>query len=421
MAEISDYIREFNPWWIGKFSLDYQEREIYSKIKKFLDMPQIIALTGLRRVGKTTIMHKIAEDYLSLGFNPRNIFFFSFDDLQKRTLKDILDEYERIAGLTLSTGKFLFLFDEIQKVENWQEQIKILYDLYKGRIKIIVSGSESLFIKRKSKESLAGRIFEFKLDTLTFEEFVKFKGVKYDSLEVYKKEYSKLFEEFIFSGGFPELVGITDKEKITKYIKEGIRDKVLYKDIPSIFKIEDISVLNSILESITENPGQLIELSTFSGECKISRPTLANYLRYLEDSFLITKLYNFSKNKRKTERKLRKYYPSLVSLNLIFSEEPLLKSKAFENVLVNQLKSEFFWRDAYKNEVDIILHNKEIIPVEVKYGNIKETDGLIRFMSLFNVNRGVIISREEEGVRKYSNKEIKITPAWKFLMTNHFE
>lgn len=200
------------------------------------------------------------------------------------------------------------------------------------------------------------------------------------------------------------------------YIKEGIRDKVLYKDIPSLFKIEDISILNSILENITENPGQLIELSSFSSECKISRPTLSNYLRYLEDSFLIKKLYNFSKNKRKTERKLKKYYPTLISTNLLFNEDPLSKSKAFENSIVNQLKAEFFWRDPYKHEVDVVLVDGKVIPVEVKYGETKDFKGLLRFMEISKVNNGLVISKEKEKKQKFDNKEISIIPAWKWLL-----
>ena len=416
MVEIISYMREFNPWWEGKFKLEYKEREIYSKIKKFLKMPQIIALTGLRRAGKTTIMLKITEEWLSSGFNPQNIFFFSFDDFKGSSLRELVEEYERVHNKKLSDERFLFLFDEIQKIDNWQEQIKIIYDIYKNNVKIIVSGSESLFIRKKFKESLAGRIFEFKIDTLTFKEFIKFKGVSYKSFELYKKEYYKLFEEFIVSGGFPELCGIKDKEKIKMYIKEGIRDKVLYKDIPSLFKIDDISILNSILENITENPGQLIELSSFSSEYKISRPTLANYLRYLEDSFLIKKIYNFSKNKRKIERKLKKYYPTLISINLLFSEDSLSKSKVFENVLINQLKADFFWRDPYKNEVDMILDEGKIIPVEIKYGEIKDIKGLLRFMGLFNIKNGFVISREQEKKQTYNGKEISIIPAWKWLL-----
>ena len=416
MTEIISYMKEFNPWWEGKFKLEYKEREIYSRIKKFMDMPQIIALTGLRRVGKSTIMLKIVEEWLSSGFSPRNIFFFSFDDLKDSSLRKVVGEYERVNNKKLSDEKFLFLFDEIQKIENWQEQVKVIYDLYKKNVKVIVSGSESLFIRKKSKESLAGRIFEFKVETLSFKEFIGFKGINHSPLELYKEEYFRLFEEFVFSGGFPELCGITDKEKIKMYTKEGIRDKVLYKDIPSLFKIEDISILNSILESITENPGQLIELSSFSSEYGISRPTLSNYLRYLEDSFLIKKLYNFSKNKRKIERKLKKYYPTLASTNLLFSEDPLKKSKVFESCIVNQLKAEFFWRDSYKHEVDVVLAEGEIVPIEIKYGEKKDLKGMLRFMKVFEIDNGLIISKEEERKQKFGSKEVSVMPAWKWLL-----
>ena len=92
MVEIISYMREFNPWWEGKFKLEYKEREIYSKIKKFLEMPQIIALTGLRRVGKTTIMLKIVEEWLSSGFDPQNIFFFSFDDFKRAMMTSYAGE-----------------------------------------------------------------------------------------------------------------------------------------------------------------------------------------------------------------------------------------------------------------------------------------------------------------------------------------
>jgi len=416
MAEIINYMKEFNPWWEGKFKLEYKEREVYLKIKRFLDMPQIIALTGLRRVGKSTIMLKIIEDWMSSGFNPQNIFLFSFDDSKDLSIRKVIEEYQRIKDKSLNQEKFLFLFDEIQKIDNWQEQIKIIYDLYKKNVKIIVSGSESLFIRKKFKESLAGRIFEFIIETLSFKEYIKFKNIKHGSLELYKKEYFRLFEEYILTGGFPELCGIKDKDKIKMYIKEGIRDKVLYKDIPSLFKIDDISVLNSILENITENPGQIIELSSYSGEYHISRPTLSNYLMYLEDSFLIRKLYNYSHNKRKMERKLKKYYPALVSTNLIFNDNPLVKSKAFENVIVNQLKAEFFWRDPYKNEVDIILGNGKPMAIEVKYGEIKDFHSLRRFMYLFNIHSSYIISKEQERKQKFNNIEISIVPAWKWLL-----
>lgn len=415
VRSIQEELRDFNPWWIEKFELKIKDREVYKQIRKFLHMPQIIAFTGLRRVGKTTLMKKILTDYLAEGFESKNIIYFSFDEFKNISLKEILKVYEELFSKEIKNQKSLVLFDEIQKLEDWENQIKVVYDLYKDKMKIIISGSESLFIKTKSKESLAGRIFEFKISPLNFREFLEFNEKKFDNLKLHEKEIFMLFNEFIYCQGFPELIGVKEKDVITKYIKEGIVDRIVYKDIPELFKIKDISVLSSILRIFMEEPGQIIELADLASELKISRQTLALYLKYLEDSYLIRKAYNFSRNKRKTEKKLKKYYPSIISPVLLFKEDDLYKSKVFECFLVNQLNAEFFWRDKLKNEVDVIIANKELTPIEIKYGKI-ETKGLSVFMKKFKVKKGYIISSEKEQIQKIDKRIISIVPAFKFLL-----
>ena len=415
MTQIREILVESNTWWKESFRINYKEREIYEKISKFLPLPQIIALTGLRRVGKTTLLFKIIEDEIKNGFNPKSILYFSFDEFRKVDLRDIIREYEKIMKKKISEGKHLLLFDEIQKLENWEEKIKRIYDIYSKNVKIIISGSESLFIRRKSKETLAGRLFEFKINPLSFKEFLTFKNKKFDNVDLYERELSMLFEEFIITQGFPELVGIKEKEVIKKYIGESIVEKVIYRDIPHLVSIRDPSVLESALHTIREQPGQLIELSEFAKEMHISRQTLSIYLKYLEDSFLIRKLYNYSSSIRKTERKLKKYYPSIISTNLIFKDDTYSRSKVFENVIVNQLHAEYFWRDPYKNEVDIILPNKKPIPVEIKYGGIK-TKSIRRFMEKFHVDRGYIISLNQEKNLELQEGKIRVVPVYKFLL-----
>ena len=415
MVSINEELRDFNPWWTEKFELKVKDREVYKQIRKFLHMPQIIAFTGLRRVGKTTLMKKIIADYIKEGFEGKNIIYFSFDEFRNASLRDVLKNYEELFSREIKNQKSLVLFDEIQKLEDWESQIKVIYDLYKDKMKIIISGSESLFIKTKSKESLAGRIFEFRINPLSFKEFLEFKEKKFDNLKLYEKELLMLFNEFIHCQGFPELIGVKEKEIITKYLKEGILDKVLYKDIPELFKIKDISVLSSILGIVMEEPGQIIELAGLASELKISRQTLSLYLRYLEDSYLIRKLYNFSKNKRKIERKLKKYYPSIISPTLLFKEDDLYKSKVFECFLVNQLNAEFFWRDKLKDEVDIILAKEKIIPIEIKYGKL-EIKGLSAFMNKFKIDESYIISLNKEEKIKIDNKKIQVIPAFRFLI-----
>jgi predicted AAA+ superfamily ATPase len=146
--------------------LEYKQREAYDEIERFVALPQIVALTGLRRVGKTTIMLKIAEDAIAEGLEPRTVVYFSFDEFRESQVREILAEYESLTNEDLNSRKHLLLLDEIQKVKGWQDQLKAIYDQYRTKLKIMVSGSESLFIRKGSMETLAGRLFEFKIESL---------------------------------------------------------------------------------------------------------------------------------------------------------------------------------------------------------------------------------------------------------------
>ena len=413
MPDIKDALIDMNPWWKRDAKLEFKDRDIYAKIKKFLPLPQIIAFTGLRRVGKTTLMLKILNDYIDGGFEKRNIIYFSFDEFKSIEIRQILREFEELNKRDIHQGKYILILDEVQRLENWEYQLKSIYDNFKGNIKILASGSESLFIKRKAKAALAGRIFEFKVESLTFKEFLYFKDKKLKEPALYKRELQELFEEFMFTQGFPELVGIKDKEIIKKYIKEGIIDKIIYKDIPGLFNIKDPSLLDRLLNIFMEEPGQIVDLSDLADDLGITRQTLSNYLGYLEGSFLIRKLYNFSKNRRKIERKLKKYYPAIISVNLLFKEDALARSRVFEWLMVMQLKAEFFWRDSYKNEVDIV--SDRDIPIEIKYGKV-DYKGVEQFMDKFNINKGYIISQKEEKQKAINKRKIMVIPAYRFLL-----
>jgi uncharacterized protein len=422
MPKIKDILIESNPWWKDEFTFDYQQRQVFTDIKKYLPMPQIIALTGLRRVGKTTLMYKIIDEHLKNGFNKNKILYFSFDEFKDAEIRDILSEFEQLMHQNISQTSYLVLFDEIQKLKNWDEQLKRIYDTYQKNLKIIISGSESLFIKQKSKATLAGRLFEFTINPLSFKEYLDFKKIRITNIDVYKKELLLLLQEYIKTQGFPELVGITDKDIIKKYIKESIIEKIIYRDLTRLLNINNIPLLESILTIIMDEPGQIIELSKLSRDLDITRQTLSNYMRYLEESFLIRKLYNYSNSKRKVERKLKKYYPTILSPTLLFKTDSLSQSKVFESMLVNQLNAEYFYRDPYKNEVDIIQLNEPLKPIEIKYGKI-ETDGLLKFMDKKSIKQGIVLTNTIEDTKEVNNKIIQLIPAYKFLLEqdNHTE
>jgi len=414
MPDIKEALRDFNPWWKGSFKTTFKEREMHKQIQKYLALPHIIAFTGLRRVGKTTLMLKIVEDAINDGFDAKNIIYFSFDEFKSVEIRQVINEYEDLMERDFKNGKYKLLLDEIQKLDNWENQIKRIYDTFKN-VKIIVSGSESLFINKKLKETLAGRMFDFKIDTLSFREFLLFKGINFKPVGLYEKELSKLLEEYILTLGFPELVNINDREIIKKYIRESIVEKVIFSDMQNLFRIKDISLIESLLNIFLEEPGQLIDVADLSNNLGVSRQTLSNYLTYLEESFLIKKLYNYSKSRRKVERKLKKYYPAIVSANLLFKDDELSKSKVFEWLMVMQLKAEFFWRDPYKNEVDVVMVEKKPLPIEIKYGKA-DTEGILAFMKKFNVSKGIVLTKNREEKRMINGKYILFIPAFKFLL-----
>jgi len=415
MTRIRDALVELNPWWKEEFSLEYREREVYREIQRFLAMPQMIALTGLRRVGKTTLMLKAAQDAIRKGFDPKDVLYFSFDEFREIKTREVLSEYEKLTGRDLGKGRRLVLLDEIQKLAGWQNELKAVYDRYRTNLKILISGSESLFIRKGSRENLAGRLFEFKIEPLNFREYLVFKGKVYKPIDLYEKELANLFDEFILTQGFPELVGVKDRSVIRKYLRESIIEKVVFRDLLSLLEIRDISLLESLLNILTEEPGQLLEVSQLAGELAVSRQTLSNYLSYLEQSFLVRKLYNYSTGRRKVERKLKKFYPTIVSADLPFRDDDLSRSRVFEWIVVNQLKAEFFWRDRYKNEVDVVLTDAKPVPVEIKRRRM-DFSGMEAFMDRFKVDKGYTISLDKEDMRKTDGRTIFVVPAYKFLL-----
>ncbi len=414
MTQISDYLVDFNPWWGSSFSHSSKDRVVFEQILSFFGKRQIIALTGLRRVGKTTLMLRLVDSLIKKGFNAKKILFFSFDEFPDVKFRDVISEFEQNLGFNGKNKDYYVFFDEIQKVEDWENQLKTIYDL-NPHLRIIVSGSESLFIRTKSKETLAGRIFEFTILPLSFKEFLEFKGKSNLNPFLNKTELLLLFNEFVLTQGFPELIWETNKEFIRKYISEGIIDKVLYKDLQRMFKIKDMAGFESVAKIIMNDPGQIIEANDLAKQLGLQRAVVSNYLVLLEKAFLIKRLFNFSKNERKSARKLKKYYPVVLPPILLFKEDSFAKSMVFESIIVNQLQGDFFWRDQYKNEVDVILTKKELVPIEIKYGKI-ELKGIQEFMKTFKIKKGIILTLNEEKEIKENTFHIKVIPAWKWLL-----
>lgn len=415
-------IEDFNPWWkTGRISEDYdklKERALFKEIVEYVDERQIVVLTGLRRTGKTVLLYHLVRHLVKDGINPRNIVYFNFD-LAMFEVDKILEDYKNITNTDYEKEKIFVFLDEIQKLDDWQNKLKLIYDNNRN-IKFFVSGSSSLFIEKRTKESLAGRSFSFHLLPLRFIEYVILKE-KEDFLKkpvLYGKELERELKEYTKSGGFPELIDQKDDFKIKKYVKELVIDKIIYIDIPLVFEIEEPELLQKLLSIVSSSPGMVLDYETLANDLQRNRRTISNYLFYLEKSFLVNKLYNFSKNLLTSEKKMKRFYPTTTALANLFCTD---LGKVIETLVLQNSDFRFFYRKGGK-EVDFV-NKKPVFPVEVKSSdsvNKNTKVNLLDFMGKFKVNKGIVITKSKEGevLEEWFGikKRISYVPLWKWLL-----
>lgn len=432
-------LQRFNPHWVtGTISEDLAKpfrRSVYFDVMDRLELRQVVVVTGLRRVGKSTTLFQVIQELLSRGVLPRNILYFSFDD-EKSTLAEVLEAYERDVLMksfgALEERIYVFL-DEVQYAKGWEGKLKTFYDLY-PKIKFFVSGSASLLIEKSVREKLAGRFFSVPVDPLDFREFSVMKKTPLDYVEFnyaeLKEAYLKqpvalpLFLDYVRKGGFPELTQESNETLLVEYIRNSVVDRVIFKDFALLAEKRDFELFEKIIRLTCANPGMLTNYISISNDLKRDRRTISNYFRLLAYAMLLFQTSNYRKGAISI-RKLPKTY--VASTGIIFSLNPQsfvdkeTLSRIIENLVVVSCKAKYYWRRG-KNEVDIILEqNKRLVPIEVKFRKEiknKDMNGLHRFMDENDLDFGIIISEDTLNEVEHDKKTIWVIPAWLFLLVD---
>ncbi len=410
-------IEMLNPWWkegeVRKELVPEFKRNLFSEILKYLKVRQIIAVVGLRRTGKTTLMYQVIDYLIKRGINPLNILYFSFDE-SSISLEELFDFYEKeILLKSLQKEKIFVFLDEIQKLKDWQNKLKIYYDAFPN-MKFFVSGSASLNVMLKAKESLAGRIFYFYLTPLLFEEFLELKGKDIkkirENVRLWKREVEIELNNYLLRP-FPEIIN-ANETLAKRYLKEGIIDMIVLKDITQLFNVREPEIVGKIVEIIANMPGIMINLNEVANELAITRQALSNYLFYLENGFLIKSLRNFKGSRRASSRKLKRYYPSHPCFSLVYGFEE--KGKIAENLVLFESQAKYYWREGNK-EVDFVVNGKDVVGIEVKYRKKigkNEIRNISYFEKKFKPKKILIIT---EDIEKKENK-IEYVPLWKYIL-----
>ena len=393
-----------NPWWQTP-SARLQEaawpRRVYFKPFKELalrfEIRRATVLLGPRRVGKTVMIKQLIWELIESGFDPSAILFASIDTpvYSNVSLEKFLD---LMPVLSDERGRKVVIFDEIQYLREWERHMKDLVDQY-PHIKFIVTGSAAAALRLKSKESGAGRFSEFMLPPLTFYEFLQFqqlddKLIKSDVDLGFKAvdidALNSSFLDYLNYGGYPEAVlNKSVRDNPDQFIKNDIIDKVLLKDLPSLYGIDDIPELNRLFSFLAYNAGQEASLERISKQSGLTKPTIKKYIEYLESAFLIIKLTTIDENCRsvKRERNFKVFLnnPSMRAalFNPVTAEETEQIGHLTESAIFSQWQHSFSfkqlryarWRN--EGEVDIVyLENAHERPLWI--GEIKWSDRLAR-------------------------------------------
>jgi predicted AAA+ superfamily ATPase len=420
-------LEDFNFHWRKNFFYNFpRERNLCAALKERVkaDTGFILILYGQRRTGKTTIVKQLIDALIYSGVKRQHIIYYSFDKTGGM-VSEVLKQYQQMfSGNFLAEKKYVF-FDEIQKAKDWNPEIKYYYDHF-NHLQMFLTGSSSLFIKEGEMESLAGRTLEYKLDPLGFDEYLRFNGSEdmLGNIPFFKEQLSLEYLNFL-KKPYINLLGLTDEE--SSKVLHTLLDKIIFQDIPGRFPVDEPELLKRLMRIVCSQPGFIIEYNSLAQELGRNRGTISNYFYYLEQAFLIKKLYNYSPNLLTSEKKLKKVYPAATAFFVYSGQWPPEFSYVFENSIVLETRSDFFYRDNYKNEVDVIVpldapaagKRPRLVPVEIKFSDAvkpKALNPIKLFMKRNKVNNGIIITKNTEKDVVSDDLGIRFIPGWQFAL-----
>jgi predicted AAA+ superfamily ATPase len=375
--EIEKRLSFDNPWWQNNGRVDrryqnFPKRSYFSSFYKLVqqDINRAIVLMGSRRVGKTVMAFQAIDALLTKGISPYNILYISLETplYTGMALEKIVNMFQDIHQHSRKEGLFI-VFDEVQYLPKWEIHLKSLVDSYPA-YQFIAIGSAAAVLKLKSKESGAGRFTDFLLPPLTFSEYLAFikkedvlittNGGHFNAIDI--EALNAEFVNYLNYGGYPEAVlSITAQEDSARYIKSDIINKVLLRDLPSVYGIADVQELNALFTTIAYNTGNEISLESLSQSSGVSKSTMKKYLTYLEATFLIKIVHRVDINAKKFKRATRfKVYltnPSMRSALFGTIEDDEVMGSLVETAIFSQwlhIDSGLHYARWQKGEVDIV-------------------------------------------------------------------
>lgn len=389
-----------------------KKRLLYYELVKYLNHKNVLLITGMRQVGKTTLMRQIFEEVKE----PK--LWFDFDNpLDQKVFEDedynVI--YKRLTDMGKRVGKLSVFIDEIQNFPEITRVIKYLIDHYK--VKFYLTGSSNFYLKNLFPESLSGRKFLYELPPLGFREYLYFKdklslkevrdftlqdAIKKNSIFTHKAHIAE-YDDFQNFGGFPEVVTTEDKDTKIMVLK-NIFASFFEKDIKILSDYSDIRELRDMILLLVPRVGSILDVTRLSNELGIDRVKIYRFLEFLQGTFFIRLLPRFSNSiDRSVAGGKKVYFTDTGLLNIIGK---VSEAQLFENTVINQLVRlgrVSFYNKRNTAEIDAILDKHTAFEVKLT-GTKQDLSRLSTLSSELVIPQAVVISK------KFQDKQGFLSP-----------
>src|SRR3990167_11055656 len=395
------------------------ERDILENLKEAISAPQVMVITGLRRVGKSTLLAQVAKKYLK-----NNFYFVNFED--ERLINFQVQDFDFLHETLISLfgKKKIFLFDEVQNVPGWERFVRRLHD---QGYKFIVTGSNASLLSQELGTRLTGRSIRVELFPFSFREFLSFKEVKIPDLKVLttkeRGQLLKLSKHYIVSGGIPDSLKYPELE-----IHKTLYDDVLYRDIATRYKLDNVKSLKELTFYLVSNISTLISFNKLKELLKLgSVNTVKSYIDYLENSWLFFVVNKYAYSVKEQQIAAKKIYgidTGLVgSVGFSFSEN---KGKLMENLVYLQLRRGhrdiYYYKTVQNYEVDFFLPKENAFIQVSQYFDSPETqERELRAITAAvqeqkEVTTHVVVTESDKQILNREDLQIQVVPLYEWLL-----
>ncbi|MFQ5638627.1 MAG: ATP-binding protein [bacterium] len=430
-----DKLLQYLYWWFDFQLPKFVPRKYANEIFNTKSIPVFV---GPRRSGKSTLFFQIISD-LKNKIPQQNILYINFEDdrlapLEGNELSEVIDTYRQHFEPDQNLPVYLFI-DEIQNVPGWEKTIRRLHDTESG-LKLMITGSNSKMLSTDIASALRGRTLTFSDFPLNFVEFLKFKEMRIPEKKTLRYTNDKknrmlnVFQEYMFFGGFPEVVLETHPDMKEKLLQEYLRT-IFFADIVERYEIRAVKLMDAFLKILSRQMSSLFSMGKMVDNLKsigfkVSKNTLIDYFGYIEDALLGSAVSIYSYSVKDPLQYPKKFY--LVD-NGLFRVTSFLRrednGRLLENLVFSHLKQQyeeiFYWKGPNGYEVDFViprLFKQNTLPsllhvcfdLNDEKTKKREIRALKKAAKEFGVSKALIITRDFWGQERIDDLQIIIQP-----------